>query len=243
MHTFQPCSDKALSNLKVYVDSFRSIYPINAGISATSAVAVGRYPEDEYSGGNVPGGNVFLPLFAPHKKSADAPLQPWYLSTFAVAEQLYDALLTWESLNSLNVTNTSLHFFSQFIPNIKPRTYSSHNIEYWRLIRAIRAFADGFVQIAARYTPPGGGLSEQFDKKTGLPRSAADLTWSYASVLTANDSHAGIKPASWGAKGLVVPSVCIPNPGPKVNATFNVRAFTTFGGTCMLWRTKLDNDK
>jgi hypothetical protein len=52
--TFQPCSDKALSNLKVYVDSFRSIYPLNSGISATSAVAVGRYPEDVYYNGNVP---------------------------------------------------------------------------------------------------------------------------------------------------------------------------------------------
>ena len=51
--TFQPCSDKALSNLKVYVDSFRSIYSINSGIGATSAVAVGRYPEDEYFQGNV----------------------------------------------------------------------------------------------------------------------------------------------------------------------------------------------
>ena len=52
--TFQPCSDKALSNLKVYVDSFRSIYSINSGINATSAVAVGRYPEDVYFNGNVP---------------------------------------------------------------------------------------------------------------------------------------------------------------------------------------------
>ena len=39
--------------MKVYVDSFRSIYPINKGISPSSAVAVGRYPEDTYFGGNV----------------------------------------------------------------------------------------------------------------------------------------------------------------------------------------------
>ena len=51
--TFQPCSDKALSNLKVYVDSFRSIYAINSGIPANGAVATGRYPEDVYQGGNV----------------------------------------------------------------------------------------------------------------------------------------------------------------------------------------------
>ena len=51
--TFQPCSDKALSNLKVYVDSFRSIYSINSGIASNAAVATGRYPEDSYQGGNV----------------------------------------------------------------------------------------------------------------------------------------------------------------------------------------------
>ena len=51
--TFQPCSDKALSNLKVYVDSFRSVYGINNGIAADAAVAVGRYPEDVYFNGNV----------------------------------------------------------------------------------------------------------------------------------------------------------------------------------------------
>lgn len=51
--TFQPCSDKALSNLKVYVDSFRSIYSINSGIASNAAVATGRYPEDVYFNGNV----------------------------------------------------------------------------------------------------------------------------------------------------------------------------------------------
>lgn len=51
--TFQPCSDKALSNLKVYVDSFRSLYDLNSGISSDAAVATGRYPEDVYYDGNV----------------------------------------------------------------------------------------------------------------------------------------------------------------------------------------------
>jgi glucoamylase len=50
--TFQPCSDRALASHKVVVDSFRSLYSINSGISAGSAVAVGRYPEDTYYNGN-----------------------------------------------------------------------------------------------------------------------------------------------------------------------------------------------
>jgi glucoamylase len=50
--TFQPCSDRALSNHKNFVDAFRSIYTINSGIAAGQAVACGRYPEDSYQGGN-----------------------------------------------------------------------------------------------------------------------------------------------------------------------------------------------
>ena len=50
--TFQPCSERALANHKVTTDSFRTIFPINAGVAEGSAVAVGRYPEDVYQGGN-----------------------------------------------------------------------------------------------------------------------------------------------------------------------------------------------
>jgi glucoamylase len=51
--TFQPCSDRALSNLVSYVDAFRGLYSINSGIPQGKAVATGRYPEDVYQGGNV----------------------------------------------------------------------------------------------------------------------------------------------------------------------------------------------
>lgn len=50
--TFQPCSARALANHKVTTDSFRAVYAINSGIAEGSAVAVGRYPEDVYQGGN-----------------------------------------------------------------------------------------------------------------------------------------------------------------------------------------------
>jgi glucoamylase len=51
--TFQPCSDKALANLKTYVESFRSVYPLNSAAGSGDALAVGRYAEDVYYNGNV----------------------------------------------------------------------------------------------------------------------------------------------------------------------------------------------
>lgn len=50
--TFQPCSARALANHKEVTDSFRPVYGINAGISEGVAIAVGRYTEDVYMGGN-----------------------------------------------------------------------------------------------------------------------------------------------------------------------------------------------
>ena len=131
------------------------------------------------------------------------------------------------------MTSTSLGFFRQFAPSITPGTYLSDSSEYPELTSAIQTFADGFVEIAAQYTPSNGGLAEQFNKSTGVPVSAADLTWSYASVLTAAAARAGSNNASWGAQGLVVPSICVPNPVAQVLVTFNVNATTQFGGTCI----------
>ncbi|KAH8081990.1 glucoamylase [Cristinia sonorae] len=200
--TFQPCSDKALANLKVYVDSFRSIYGINNGIAPNAAVATGRYPEDVYFGGH-----------------------PWYLSTFAVAEQLYDALIVWNKQGSLTVTSISLPFFQQFSSDIAPGTYAAGSSQFNSLTSAIRNFADGFIAVNAKYTPSNGALDEQYDRNTGKPTSAVDLTWSYASALTVFSARKGVASPSWGGAGVKVPSTC----ATTVPVTFNVQATTQLG--------------
>jgi glucoamylase len=209
--TFQPCSDKALSSLKVYIDSFRSIYPINSGIAANKAVATGRYSEDVYYGG-----------------------QPWYLTTAAVAEQLYDAIIVWKAEKKIAVTSTSLAFFRQFASTVAEGTYASDSATYTTLLDAVTAFADGFIEIIAKYTPADGALAEQYHRSTGAQLSAKDLTWSYAAILTANAARDGHAQESWGAAGLTAPATCGGNQGPTVGVTFNVRAETVWGGTYRL---------
>ena len=157
-------------------------------------------------------------------------IQPWYLSTFAVAEQLYDALIVWEQQQEITVTATSLAFFRQFISKITVGSYAGSTSTYSTLITAIKDFADGFVLLNAKYTPSDGGLAEQYTRNNGSPLSAKDLTWSYASALTAFAARDGYKPSPWGAAGLVVPSVCSFNPGPTASVTFTVEAFTNPGG-------------
>ncbi|KAF8545745.1 hypothetical protein OG21DRAFT_1502168, partial [Imleria badia] len=204
--TFQPCSDKALSNLKTYVDSFRYIYAINFGITANAAVATGRYPEDVYQGGN-----------------------PWYLTTFAVAEQLYDALIVWNKQGSLTITSSSLGFFQQFDTSLTIGTYTTSTSTFTSLTTAIKNFADGFIAIAAQYTPSTGALSEQYSRSNGTSLSAIDLTWSYASALTVFAARAGQTSASWGAQGLSVSNSCLTSNAPTVSVEFNVNATTRRG--------------
>jgi glucoamylase len=152
------------------------------------------------------------------------------LTTFAVSEQLYDALIVWKSQGSLQITDISLSFFKQFSPSVVPGTYDSSSQTFIDLTEAIRNFADGFIAVNAKYTPTNGSLSEQYDKTNGAPLSAVDLTWSYASALTAFMARNGSIPVSWGAKGLKVPSECQSNIGPQVAVTFEVTADTVLGG-------------
>ncbi|KAF6229617.1 hypothetical protein HO173_011472 [Letharia columbiana] len=229
--TFQPCSERALANHKVTTDSFRSVFAINSGIAEGSAVAVGRYPEDIYQGGN-----------------------PWYLATLAAAEQLYDALYQWNKTGSLSVTAINQAFFKDFLPSVAIGTFASSSPTFTTLTTAIKTYADGYVGIIETYTPSNGSLAEQFSRSNGSPLSAVDLTWSYASFLTAVARRSGQMPASWGEPiANTVPSTCSATsaqgtystptataPLPpcttvsSVAITFNVAENTTFGETILL---------
>ncbi|RJE18470.1 glucan 1,4-alpha-glucosidase [Aspergillus sclerotialis] len=201
--TFQPCSARALANHKVVTDSFRSIYDVNKGISQGQAVAVGRYPEDVYQGGN-----------------------PWYLCTMAAAELLYDALYQWERIGSLSISDISLGFFRDIYSASAVGEYESSSSVYKDVTAAVRAYADGFMSVAQKYTPSNGALAEQFSRSTGSPVSASDLTWSYAALLTSSQRRSKLNPPSWNSTSNPPPSTC-PSPSP-VTGTYKPAPTTTF---------------
>jgi glucoamylase len=147
--------------------------------------------------------------------------------------ELYDALYVWKQQGSLNVTSTSLAFFKSIYSSAAVGTYASSTSQYTAITTAVKNFADGFVAIVAQYTPSNGGLAEQYTRAAGTPISATDLTWSYAAAVTAFQARASTAiPASWGAKGLVLPSTCSSGGGGgnTVAVTFNEYATTTYGG-------------
>jgi glucoamylase len=182
--TLQPCHSQSLANFKVLMDTFRDLYPINAGIPEGKGVAVGRYPEDVYYGGN-----------------------PWYLITTAAAEFLYDAVAQWKARHNLYVDSTSLAFFKDLYPAVTIRKYDSGNANspFAQIMDAVTAYADSFVEVAEKYIPSNGSLSEQFNRTTGMPMSAYDLTWSFAAFVTMSQRRSGQYPASWGSRNAVAP--------------------------------------
>ena len=203
--TFQPCSSYALSNHYAYVNSFRDLYPLNSGINSSSAVAVGRYPEDVYYDGN-----------------------PWFLCTSAAAEQLYSALNQWNTTGSISVDSLSSDFFTTLVPDIATGTYSSSSDEYASIASAVKTYADGFASIVQKHIMNNGSLSEQFSKYDGYSLSARDLTWSYAAFLTMANARDGVLPASWGANSANDVSQCGDTPVSSVTGTYASPTATSF---------------
>ncbi|CAK7202231.1 glycoside hydrolase 15 protein [Sporothrix eucalyptigena] len=209
--TFQPCSSRALANHKVYTDSFRSVYSLNSGIAEGTAVNVGRYPEDSYYNGN-----------------------PWFLTTLAAAEQLYDALYTWNRIGSLTITSTSLAFFQDLYSSAAVGTYASSTSTYSAIVAAVKTYADGYVSLVETHAMTNGSMSEQYDKTYGTQLSARDLTWSYAALLTANMRRNSVVPQPWGeTSASSVPSVCVATAATGTYATAAVSSWpaTLVSGT------------
>ena len=166
--------DQLLKTIVVQATRFKSIYGIAGtetdSTGATLAPPIGRYPEDTYNG--IQSGNQG---------------NPWYLTTSSFAEVLYRAAAEFNASGSVAVTDTSKPFWDYFAAGVSPQvgTYSSGSTEYEGLLVALEGWGDAFLRTVKYYTLEGGHQPEEYNRDTGAGNGAADLTWSYASLLTA----------------------------------------------------------
>lgn len=169
--SFSFSNDQVLSTAYHLSTSFLNIYPIASqhsdGNGATLGIPIGRYPEDVYDGDGTSQGN------------------PWFLCTAGMAELFFRAGSEISSAGSLVVSDTSLAFWTYFAPaaSLATGSYSSNSDGYKGAIAALQGWGDAFMRLVNYHG--GGHLSEEFDRSSGYMVGAADLTWSYASVLTA----------------------------------------------------------
>lgn len=54
---------------------------------------------------------------------------------------------------------------------------------------ALVRHGDAFLETVRAFTPPSGDLSEQFDQTTGAQKSAKNLAWSYAAIISCRASR------------------------------------------------------
>lgn len=155
-------SPAVLRTVQTLENEFRNLYEINK--HEYPGIAIGRYPEDRYNGqgirthGRPDGGN------------------PWFLTTAAFAEYYYLLAneLSKHGPNAINSRN--IWFFKSF--------GYEEGTPIEPLARALISYGDQFLS-RIKIHSQDNHLSEQFNRTTGFMQGARDLTWSYASLLTA----------------------------------------------------------
>jgi glucoamylase len=139
-----------------------AFYPINkADKELGLGPLFGRYPGDVYDG------DTAHPVMGGH---------PWILSTCNAAELHYRLAAEVKSSGRIPLDGLSGPFFAQSGVD----TSTPHGAA----IEALVATGDAMVR-AVVYHSDNLELSEQFDGTTGFERSVHNLTWSYASFLSA----------------------------------------------------------
>ena len=172
---FSVHDDRVMSSVYFIRNAFTGLYRINIS-HANQPPLLGRYPNDVYDGNQSTYGN------------------PWVITTNALAQYYYTLANTYLKLGKISVTNNNLLFFKQINPklvdkeedilfSVSPsRFYAiiNHLIEEGdKTLFAIKRYANCYVDSSCFH------FSEQIDRTSGQQTSAKDLTWGYATILTA----------------------------------------------------------
>ena len=194
--TFQPCSPRALSSLKVVGDHFKEFFPISQNYTDKQPPFYGFFTEDQFIGGHVCGYSVNS-----SSRMTDNALfttQPQFFASYNSAEQLYDALITWDQIGSLSVTRVDLKFWRQFDPKVKIGKYKKGSKTYDALTGAVHDWANKIVLQLAANTPSDYVLVECIDKEKGGPYGPRGMIRSLAAALGVIDAYNGLVPPNWG---------------------------------------------
>lgn len=171
-------NDRVLATASRLADTFKSIYGINWRDrdfdNAKMGIAIGRYPEDIYCGYN-----------------CKPPGNPWVLLTAAFAELHFRAVKDWQHDRQIHISYRNIGFFNYALSGTGISLNQGDTIFDWDprfgpILAAVHDTGESFLRRIKFHTPADGSLWEQMNRDTGFMTSAPDLTWSYASFLTAS---------------------------------------------------------
>nr|MDA8227465.1 glycoside hydrolase family 15 protein [Desulfitobacterium hafniense] len=170
-------ADAILMSAEKLKQSFEVLYPINSVkkdfFGEPVGTAIGRYPEDCY-----------------HGQTASTQAGGWFLANNAFAEMYYNVARAWRKSNVIRVTPFKAVWIKSLIkdPNFKlhsGETVFSQDPRFSLIVQAVREAGDEEIRRTRLHMDQNGSMSEQFNRNTGFMMSARDLTWNYASFLTA----------------------------------------------------------
>jgi glucoamylase len=175
---FSVTDDRVLATAQKLEAAFKPVYPVNQVTTDASGKAlgtsIGRYPEDIYTGyGTAPNGG-----------------NPWFLATNAYAELYYRCANNWEKAGKILVSNANFYLISSaqnFLRGgVQPgETIDASDARFSSIIAGVRTIGDSYLRRNQFHGDPSGHISEEFNRNTGFMQGARDLTWSYASLLSA----------------------------------------------------------
>lgn len=170
---FAPTDDYVVRTVYEVATSFIDVYNLSQTTHDQSGLPLapptGRYPEDVYNG------------------TGSSLANPWYLSNSAFAEYFFTAAKDFQDKGSITISNLTAPFWKFYGSGVDAteRTITKDSEDFSKLIQAMIGWGDAYLRVVKYYSGDDGHYSEQFDKDTGVQRGAKDLTWSYASILTA----------------------------------------------------------
>ncbi len=175
-----PVRDIYLATAEKMRLAFNQSYSINGRVTdfegARIETAIGRYPEDVYDGLTIEGkGN------------------PWVLATNAFAEYCYRVASTYFSQGHIEVTELGLPFLHSMAPGVTLHAgekLTASDARFGAVLAGLRESGDAFLRRTRLHANPDGALSEQINRENGYMQGARDLTWSYASFITAGQQRA-----------------------------------------------------
>ncbi|MHC4615112.1 MAG: glycoside hydrolase family 15 protein [Planctomycetota bacterium] len=171
--SFSVIDDYLLATALRVTREFGRIYEININKGDRPGVAIGRYPEDRYNG-----------------YRTDAQGHAWVLATNAFAEYSYRVAKALRNQGEIRLTATNLPFFAALLTeqeaaalSIGGRLRGGEDL-FETVLKNLCHEGDDFIRRTLAHAT-AGSLSEQIHRDTGEMTGAPDLTWSYASLITA----------------------------------------------------------
>jgi glucoamylase len=170
-----PANDMILSSATQILRSFQYLYKININAGDDIAPAIGRYPEDVYSGSN------------------QGEAGPWFLATLAYAELSNRVRDLFNDAGKIQVSELNKSFLKMALDTIGKggelpaagTTVSRYDQAFQDIQKGLSHLSDNFFRRVLLHKGSAGELSEQFNRYSGYLQSAPNLTWSHAAFISA----------------------------------------------------------